>query len=81
MLTAHPNVPPNREDDDDDAGAAAACAPGAPDAADAARLGRYMRAWWSVAGGVVGAALRPSAYAAPPNDAAATADPAQPLAV
>jgi hypothetical protein len=41
----------------DDAHASAAAA-----ASGDVALGRYMRAWWSLAGGAVGAALPASAY-------------------
>jgi hypothetical protein len=46
---------------------------GADACIDACALGRYMRAWWSVAGGAVGAALPLRAYAKNAN-VGATAD-------
>ena len=79
LLLASPDADASTNDEADAARAGpsasnAACTRGA---ADDARLGRYMRAWWSVAGAAVGAALRPSAYAPPDGATHAAAALAQ----
>lgn len=80
MAANDPDALSKRDGGDNDA-AAASRAADTSDAADDARLGRYMRAWWSVAGGAVGASLNAAAYAPPDAAQQAAAVPTQPPAM
>ena len=78
LAAADPEAPAHRRESNCFAESPAADAAAAAAAADAARLGRYMLAWWSVAGGAVGAALDAAAYA-PANVARPTAPQPPPM--